>query len=141
MGTHRSASRRRISDRERRAVLVRRAWQHRGSQAAKRRAHSAPTSQKRFRKGLGPQTTFWPGTNQGSARPLVYLWNPHRSEDINLVSLIFWDSMIFVYLMEDHAAFAPRVRRLREQMLKRGDRICTGALTLGEILVSPYENG
>jgi predicted nucleic acid-binding protein len=57
------------------------------------------------------------------------------------MSLIFWDSMIFVYLMEDHPKFAPRVRRLREQMLKRGDRICTGALTLGEILVSPYENG
>lgn len=57
------------------------------------------------------------------------------------MSLIFWDSMIFVYLMEDHVEFAPRVRRLREQMLKRGDRICTGVLTLGEILVSPYENG
>jgi predicted nucleic acid-binding protein len=56
------------------------------------------------------------------------------------VSLIFWDSMIFVYLMEDHAEFAPRVRHLREQMLKRRDRICTGALTLGEVLVSPYEN-
>jgi predicted nucleic acid-binding protein len=57
------------------------------------------------------------------------------------MSLIFWDSMIFVYLMEDHAEFAPRVRRLRELMLKREDRICTGALTLGEVLVSPYENG
>ena len=57
------------------------------------------------------------------------------------MSLIFWDSMIFVYLMEDHAEFAPRVRRLREQILKRGDRVCTGALTLGEVLVSPYENG
>jgi predicted nucleic acid-binding protein len=55
------------------------------------------------------------------------------------VSLIFWDSMIFVYLMEEHAEFAPRVRRLREQMLKRGDRVCAGSLTLGEVLVSPYE--
>jgi len=57
------------------------------------------------------------------------------------MSLIFWDSMIFVYLMEDHVQFAPRVRRLREHMLKRGDRVCTGALTLGEVLVSPYESG
>lgn len=57
------------------------------------------------------------------------------------MSLIFWDSMIFVYLMEDHAVFAPGVRRLRQQTLKRADQVCTGALTLGEVLVSPYENG
>ncbi|MCU1335895.1 MAG: PilT protein [Bryobacterales bacterium] len=57
------------------------------------------------------------------------------------MSLIFWDTMVFVYLMEDHPKFAPRVRSLREQMLKRGDRLCTGALTIGETLVGPYETG
>ena len=57
------------------------------------------------------------------------------------MSLIFWDSMIFVYLMEDHAEFAPRVRQLREKMLKRGDRICTGALTLGEVLIPRMRTG
>lgn len=56
------------------------------------------------------------------------------------MSLIFWDTMIFVYLMEDNAKFAPRVRKLREHMIKRGDQLCTGALTLGEILVGPYES-
>ena len=56
------------------------------------------------------------------------------------MSVIFWDTMIFVYMMEDNAKFAPRVRKLREQMLRRGDQLCTGALTLGEILVGPYQS-
>jgi uncharacterized protein len=57
------------------------------------------------------------------------------------VSLIYWDTMIFVYLMADNPEFAPRVRSVREQMLRRRDRLCTGTLTLGEILVGPYEAG
>ena len=55
------------------------------------------------------------------------------------MSLIYWDTMIFVYLMADHPVYAPRVRSLREQMLRRRDRLCTGTLTLGEVLVGPYE--
>ena len=53
---------------------------------------------------------------------------------------IFWDTNLFVYLLEG-GAFAPRVRALRRRMLDRGDRLVTSALTLGELLVKPHAAG
>jgi hypothetical protein len=35
----------------------------------------------------------------------------------------------------------PRVARLRERMLERGDELYTSTLTLGEVLVKPFEQG
>ena len=57
------------------------------------------------------------------------------------MSLIYWDTIVFVYLMEDHPVHAPRVKDIRERTRRRGDRICTGTLTIGETLVGPYELG
>lgn len=51
---------------------------------------------------------------------------------------VFWDTNLFVYLLEG-GAFAARVRRLRARMLERGDELVTSALTLGELLVRPRE--
>ena len=53
---------------------------------------------------------------------------------------VFWDTNVFVYLFEG-GAFAPRVREIRARMLDRGDQLVTSALTLGELLVKPRENG
>ena len=53
---------------------------------------------------------------------------------------VFWDTNIFVYLLEG-GPNAPRVTELRARMLERGDELLTSALTLGELLVKPYEEG
>lgn len=53
---------------------------------------------------------------------------------------VFWDTNLFVYLFEGGES-AARVRQLRVRMLDRGDQLVTSALTLGELLVKPREQG
>jgi predicted nucleic acid-binding protein len=53
------------------------------------------------------------------------------------VSLIFWDTNLFIYLIEDHVEFGPRVKGIRSLMFRRQDRLCTSALALGEMLTGP----
>lgn len=50
---------------------------------------------------------------------------------------IFWDTNLFVYLIEGRTAAAARVRELRQRMTERGDHLFTSTLTLGEVLVAP----
>src|SRR5258706_13220689 len=56
-----------------------------------------------------------------------------------IMSLVFWDSNLFIYLFEVRGRFAERVADLRARMLERGDQLFTSALTLGEVLVKPIE--
>ena len=53
---------------------------------------------------------------------------------------VFWDTNLFVYLFEG-GEFAARVAQVRSRMLDRGDQLLTSALTLGELLVKPREQG
>ena len=57
------------------------------------------------------------------------------------MSRIFWDTNLFVYLLEDKGELAERVVSLRERMIERNDELLTSTLTLGEILVKPLEAG
>ena len=57
------------------------------------------------------------------------------------MSRIFWDTNLFVYLLEDKGELTERVVSLRERMIERNDELLTSALTLGEILVKPMEAG
>lgn len=57
------------------------------------------------------------------------------------MSRIFWDTNLFIYLIEDFGAFSERVVALRARMLERADQLLTSALTLGEVLVKPMEAG
>jgi len=57
------------------------------------------------------------------------------------VSRIFWDTNLFIYLIEDHGDLSERVAQLRKRMIERRDDLYTSALTLGEILVKPIEAG
>ena len=57
------------------------------------------------------------------------------------MSRIYWDTMVFVYLLEDHPTYGSRVERIWTRMQERKDRLCTASLTLGEILVAPYKRG
>jgi predicted nucleic acid-binding protein len=57
------------------------------------------------------------------------------------MSRIFWDTNLFIYLFENYGELSNRVTGLRRSMLERGDQLVTSTLTLGEILVKPYERG
>ena len=55
------------------------------------------------------------------------------------MSRIFWDTNLFIYLIEDYGQLSERVVALRKRMLSRNDQLYTSALTLGEVLVKPAE--
>jgi predicted nucleic acid-binding protein len=55
------------------------------------------------------------------------------------MSRVYWDTMLFVYWLEDHPQFAQRVQEIHSKMEQRKDLLCTSAFALGEILVGPYK--
>ncbi len=57
------------------------------------------------------------------------------------MSRIFWDTNLFIYLIEEFGNLSERVIKLRKRMVERGDELYTSALTLGEILIKPMEAG
>lgn len=57
------------------------------------------------------------------------------------MSKIFWDTNLFIYLIEDYGKLSQSVAELAERMLLRNDQLYTSALTLGELLVKPLEGG
>lgn len=54
---------------------------------------------------------------------------------------IFWDTNLFIYLLEGSPSFGAVVKDLRRRMLQRNDRLFTSAFTVGEILVKPLSTG
>ena len=57
------------------------------------------------------------------------------------MSSVFWDTNLFIYLVEASGDHTKRVARLAERMNERGDQIFTSTMTLGEVLVKPAELG
>ncbi len=57
------------------------------------------------------------------------------------MSRVFWDTNLFIYLIEDYGELSERVAALRQRMLNRHDQLYTSTLTLGEVLVKPAEAG
>jgi uncharacterized protein len=57
------------------------------------------------------------------------------------VSRIYWDTMLFIYWLEDHPQFASRVGTIRSRMEERQDQLITGAFTFGEVLAGIYRKG
>lgn len=57
------------------------------------------------------------------------------------MSRIFWDTHLFIYLLEDKGELAERVVSLRERMIERQDQLLISALTLGEVLAKPLGAG
>ena len=53
------------------------------------------------------------------------------------MSRIFWDTHLFLYLVEDRGERGERAAALRAWMVGRGDLLCTSTLTLGEVLAWP----
>jgi predicted nucleic acid-binding protein len=50
------------------------------------------------------------------------------------MSRIYWDTMLFIYLLEDHPVFSSRTRELLERAYKRDDSLFTSYLALGEMM-------
>lgn len=57
------------------------------------------------------------------------------------MSRIFWDTNLFVYLVEAYGEHSERAAALRLRMLDRHDQLYTSTLTLGELLVKPIRTG
>ena len=53
------------------------------------------------------------------------------------MSRVYWDTMLFAYILEGNAEFGPPARAAYEALMRAGDTICTSVFTLGEILVKP----
>jgi predicted nucleic acid-binding protein len=54
---------------------------------------------------------------------------------------VFWDTMLFVYLLERNPTYVVRVRALFEGHINRRDELCTSNLALGELMVGPRKLG
>jgi uncharacterized protein len=57
------------------------------------------------------------------------------------VSRVYWDTMLFIYWLEDHPQYARRVDAIRSRMDQRHDQLITGAFTFGEVLAGVYRKG
>jgi predicted nucleic acid-binding protein len=57
------------------------------------------------------------------------------------MSRIFWDTNLFIYLLENYGPLSTAVIGLRTKMLRRGDQLFTSTITLGEILIKPTQAG
>jgi predicted nucleic acid-binding protein len=55
------------------------------------------------------------------------------------VSRIYWDTMLFVYWIEEHPEYDARIGEIHAAMDRRRDRLCTSVFTLGEVLTGPYK--
>jgi len=50
------------------------------------------------------------------------------------MSRIYWDTMLFIYWLENNPRYATRVQQIRARMKERDDQLCTSAFTVGETL-------
>ena len=57
------------------------------------------------------------------------------------MSRVYWDTMLFIYWLEDHPQFAKRVDAIHSRMEQRHDLLITGAFTFGEVLAGAYRKG
>lgn len=47
---------------------------------------------------------------------------------------ICWDTMLFIYLLEENPAYAQRARDFLAESYRRGDYLCCSYLALGEVM-------
>jgi uncharacterized protein len=56
------------------------------------------------------------------------------------MSRIFFDSMLFAYLFDNHPVYAPRVNEILKRCDHRGDSLFTSYLVLGEVLAGAEQS-
>jgi uncharacterized protein len=57
------------------------------------------------------------------------------------VSRIYWDTMLFIYWLEENPQFGKRVDAIWSRMQERDDQLITGALAFGEVFAGAYKRG
>jgi predicted nucleic acid-binding protein len=57
------------------------------------------------------------------------------------VSRVYWDTMLFIYWLEENPQFGKRVDAIWSRMQERNDQLITGALAFGEVLAGAYKRG
>ncbi len=57
------------------------------------------------------------------------------------MSRVFWDTNLFIYVLEDKGHWSERTRALRQRMREREDQLFTSSMTLGEVLHLPTAAG
>ena len=57
------------------------------------------------------------------------------------MSRVFFDTNIFIYLLEDYGELTGRARQLRDRMRERRDEVVTSTMTVGEAMVRPLSLG
>jgi uncharacterized protein len=57
------------------------------------------------------------------------------------VSRVYWDTMLFIYWLEENPRFGKRVDAVWSRMQERNDQLITGALALGEVFAGAYQRG
>ncbi|MFZ0198636.1 MAG: PIN domain-containing protein [Candidatus Sulfotelmatobacter sp.] len=57
------------------------------------------------------------------------------------MSRIYWDTMLFIYWLEDHPRYGRCVQQVFERMRARQDRLCTSTFAVGETLVGFHKRG
>ncbi len=57
------------------------------------------------------------------------------------MSRVYWDTMLFIYWLEENPQFGKRVDAIWSRMQERNDQLITGALALGEVFAGAYKRG
>ena len=57
------------------------------------------------------------------------------------MSRIYWDSMLFIYWLDNNPSFAERIASIYSRMGQRNDRLLTSSVTFGEVLAGVYRKG
>lgn len=57
------------------------------------------------------------------------------------MSRVYWDTMLFIYWLEENPQFGKRVGAVWSRMRERNDQLITGALALGEVFAGAYKRG
>lgn len=56
------------------------------------------------------------------------------------MSRIYWDTMLFIYLLEGHPQHSSRVKHLLERAYERGDSLHSSYLALGELMAGAAQS-
>jgi uncharacterized protein len=57
------------------------------------------------------------------------------------VRTIYWDTMLFVYLLESNPVYVNAVLKIQEEHERRNDTLVTSIFTIGETLIGPRKLG
>src|SRR5579863_10251624 len=93
----------------------------------------------RHREGYFRVTRRRRSLSQAGARQFLRVGR--RSFGSQIVSRIYWDTMLFIYWLEDHPRYGHRVQQIFERMRDRQDRLCTSTFAVGETLVGFHKRG